>query len=176
VGRKSLDRKFNLLNWNIDSVAGIVRNVHEDVSKKLNDIQKVVNTLPRSSGNRAVTQNIIHLGLKDGRATTDLVPVALAIRPEDFQVNANLLYDALLYQMEEVGKRQKNCPDTWACCIIQNSGIQRLLDNQSFLDAWQALIRLLINGDKEATLRFLRTLADSVANVTAPAIEPTPAK
>lgn len=111
-------------------------------------------------------QNVIHLGLKDGRITTGLTPTTLSVRPEDFQVRADKLREALMKQFET-----EDHPDisVRAYCILKQAGVREMLDPKSASEAEKVLTRLLVNEDSDAVRRFLETLADSIANATATA-------
>ena len=104
-------------------------------------------------------QNVIHLGLKDTGVVTGLAPATLSIRSEDFRVQADKVYQKLVN-----GLKVKEHPDTGilAYCILRHAGVDNMVNNQSSIELQKALTRLLLNGDDEATKRFLRTLADSV--------------
>ncbi|MEK7147856.1 MAG: hypothetical protein AAB758_01005 [Patescibacteria group bacterium] len=132
------------------------------IDTNLEEVLKAVAKIP------APVTNVIHLGLRKVEARTGLIPASLSLRPEDFQVQADKLYVRLTN-----GLRVKNHPDVGvnAYCILKHAGLDHILDGPSWREAQEALTRLLNNEDDEATKRFLRTLADSVAN---PPIEPAP--
>jgi hypothetical protein len=168
-------KKFNLLNRNIDFLTELVRNVHEDVSRRFNAVQKVVSTIPRSTGG-SITQNIIHLGLKDGRVTTDLPPaVRLAIDPNTFRIDADKLFALAISNLERLQESHTNNPDTVACCLLEYTGLSSWLDVHSKIEFRSAFMRLLVNHNDEATRTFLRTVVDSVCSQAGPTPEPAPA-
>ncbi len=143
---------------------------YNSLNGKLADIQKTIASLPLTA--QSVVQNIIHLGMKDGRVNTDLTPVTLSIRPEDFLIRADKLCEKLLH-----GLATESHPNTstLAYCVLKHAGLDNMLDGQSWGEAQKALTRLLTNGDDEATQRFLSTLASSIAHATVP-VESAPTK
>ncbi len=134
-----------------------IKGKFDRISTDLQQVKDRIATMPKS------VQNIIHLGLKDSRMETGLVPATLSIRPEDFQVQADKLYERLLS-----GLGTKKHPDlgTRAWSILNHAGIDEVVDGDSRHEAQSALTRLLINSDEEATKNFLRTLADSVCQAS----------
>ncbi len=130
-----------------------VKKTYENILAECRQLNHILATMPK-----AVT-NIIHLGLKDSRMTTGLVPASLSIRPEDFAVNADKLYANLVKGLTE---RVNHNLGIRAFCIIKDAGVREMVSTTSANEAEQALTRLLNNGDEDATKRFLRTLADSV--------------
>jgi hypothetical protein len=117
-----------------------------------------------------VTQNVIHLGLKDARTTTDLELVKLAIRPEDFQVNADRLYELCWGVYQKLAASYPDDSNTVTANILCDSGLNNILDLDGRSSFRNALGRLFINKDTDAVQRFLRTVADSVAAATDPAL------
>jgi hypothetical protein len=145
---KRTNRRFSVLDINI-----------EQLTREISRMSEILKKFP------APVQNVIHLGLKDGRVTTNLSQAKLAIRPEDFQIRADKLKEQLLRRLETEGHEDIG---TRAYCILDHAGMSPILNSQSFAEAKAALVRLLINGDNEATRRFLETLAESVAEAFTP--------
>ena len=110
--------------------------------------------------------NVIHLGLKDGRATTDLLPINLKIKPEDFVLNKVKVLSRLIYGLEKKRQIFADQPETRAYLILDNAGLIHVFDSNSRSEVQKALTRLLINEDDEATKRFLETLAESICHVS----------
>ncbi|MCX6702175.1 MAG: hypothetical protein NTX96_03220, partial [Candidatus Zambryskibacteria bacterium] len=109
----------------------------------------------------APVQNIIHLGLQDGQVTTGLMPATVSIRPEDFKVNADRLYENLVKEAFSKADRDLGIR---AWCILKNSGVRDMVSRDSANEVEKALTRLLNNGERESIKQFLRTLADSISN------------
>ncbi|MCX6786993.1 MAG: hypothetical protein NTY93_00475 [Candidatus Kaiserbacteria bacterium] len=129
---------------------------------------KEIDLLRKKIANFLPVVNIIHLGLKNSEMTTKLVPVTLSIRPEDFRIRADKLRDKLLE-----GLATKKHPDTGtrAYCILSHAGFEEYVESKSRGEIQEALTRHLLNGDDEATKRFIETVADSVAISTEVASE-----
>lgn len=127
----------------------------DSISKDLRQINTMILTMPKS------VQNIIHLGLRDGRVTTGLIPATISIRPEDFQIRADKLREKLLEALENESHPNTG---TLAYCILNRGGIYEMLESKSAQESQKALARLLNNNEKEATKRFLETLAESVSH------------
>jgi len=159
--------KSKFLNRNIDGLYKEVREARVIATEKLDKITSTISDMAIGP----ITRNIIHLGLKDGRVSTDLASATLSLRPKDFQVNADRLYTELCRQLE---LKKDYDLSVRAYVILKNAGIEAVLDHDSNRKADKALTRLLINENIEGAKKFLRLLADSVANTTAPTAEPTP--
>lgn len=138
---------------------------------KLAEIHKNMAAINETVAKMPVVQNVIHLGLKEGRFKTGVAATRLPIRPEDFQVNAEKLYNRLVHGLkvkdhDDVGVR--------AYCIFNHAGLPDILEGGSKREAEKALTRLLINADEEAIKRFFRTIADSVSELQMKAAEENP--
>lgn len=126
----------------------------ETLNTRVNELFSLIQNQPPTS------QNIIHLGLKDSQVTVGLdSAVAIPIKPEDFRIREEKLREKLLN-----GLATKKHPDTetQAWCILEHVGFKAYVDDKSRTEAQKALTRLLLNGDDDATRRFLETLAHSV--------------
>ena len=134
-----------------------------DTSDQYNDLFNRMGEILQKIENLQPVQNIINLGLKDGRLTTDITPLIMSVDPKGFVVKADKLKKILLQHLADVNNGDKSIK---AYCITARSGIRNILDNKSVNEVDKALTRLLINEDEEATKRFLETLADSVASAT----------
>ncbi len=102
---------------------------------------------------------IIQLGFKENSLKTDVKETKLSVNAEDFRINKEKLLEKLVD-----GFKTRTHPQTgtYAYCIMDHAGLYELLDSESTKNLKQALTRLLNNGDDEATLGFLKTIADSV--------------
>lgn len=131
------------------------------LNNKIKNLDKNMRVVIRLITKMPNAQNVIHLGLKESRVSTELPTTTLSIKPEDFQVKADKLYAKLIN-----GLKVKDHPDTGvrAYCILNHAGIEEMLDGGSRREAQAALTRLLANEDDEAAGRFLKTLADSIAD------------
>ena len=144
---KKLNKGFEETCWGLGKVMGEVAAVNQTIAN-----------LPPT------IQNIIHLGIKPGAVETGVEPIKVPVSPTDFIVQADKLREKLLHGLET-----KNHPDTdtRAYCILDHAGMSAIVESESLLSVRKALTRLLLNGDEDATKRFLETLADSVAAATA---------
>lgn len=115
--------------------------------------------------------SIIHLGMKDAQINSEVEPVSITIRPDDFQIKADRLRAKLLH-----GFQVKDHPDTetLAWCILEHAGLGAYVENKSRTEIQKALTRLLLNGEAKAITSFLSTLADSIALQSVVTNEPAP--
>jgi hypothetical protein len=100
------------------------------------------------------------LKLKDAKiAEIGLGSAKNLVSPEDFKINAAKLRTKLVHGLET-----KNHSDvgTLAWTILNHAGFENYVESDSRKEIEKALTRLLINGDSDATRRFLESVADSV--------------
>jgi hypothetical protein len=128
-----------------------------EIREMFTNLQGQLDKFPSVQQN--VVQNIIHLGLRNGQLTTDLMPVTLSIDPTKFQINRDLLYKKLIHALDT--KKHPNT-GTLAYCILDGAGVGELVDSSSFQELQKALTRLLTNEDGGAIRKFLETVAESI--------------
>lgn len=81
--------------------------------------------------------------------------------PEDFEPNKKEILNKLLKALEENKDTNYN-PDTYAFVILNHSGWDSFVTNESRSNAKKALSRLLANGDMEKAKIFLTDLANQL--------------
>ncbi|MDD4290397.1 MAG: hypothetical protein PHH83_03960 [Patescibacteria group bacterium] len=111
-------------------------------------------------------QTIIHLDLKKVDLDTKLGKIQLPITASDFVVKAENLYQVLIAEYNTYKQRlkeRKTDLSTAVWCIISHAGLGEIIESVSKAKIDEALTRLLINKDDDATKRFLKILAESVS-------------
>lgn len=107
-------------------------------------------------------QNVIHLGLQESKITTGMTPVSIPINPDDFKIETDTLREKLLEGLKTKKKDFEEDIPTYAFVILNHAGLMKIMDANSRRESEEALIRLLLNGNVDATKRFLEALAESV--------------
>lgn len=128
-----------------------------EMNVKIGKIFDLVTALP------APVQNVIHLDRSKVRVGPGVVPISLSIKPEDFRIQADKLYNRLV---DGFKRRLDNFDsaglETHAFCILDHAGFMAYVDGPSCRAVQDCLTILLMSGDGNAIKRFLRTVADSV--------------
>jgi hypothetical protein len=143
--------------WHVWAKFNKMNGLYGGVNTRLDNLFSLIQNLPPTH------QNVIHLGLKDSKVDVGLDPaVNLPVKPEDFRIKVEKLREKLLHGFET---KQHPDTETQAWCILEHAGFRAYVESNSRSEIQKGLTRLLLNGDDEATKRFLETVANSICQV-----------
>jgi len=151
--QKQTDRLFSELNEAIEKSLAETTTFRLALAEHIRNLQVAV----KARG----PKNIIHLDLSGNACLVEgRAPVRIDFDPKTLRPNPDKIYQRLVTAFEN---EKHPSLDTLAYIIMDRSGLNEILSPKSRGEVKAALVRLLVNGDKDATLKFLRTLADSLA-------------